>query len=191
MRTSQKLLSTIGSGSNAVQYLDKKASLSKYCFDFDKNSYLIEDFITGNEIAIDGFVIDGNVHTLAISEKFRSELPFMLDIKLYIRAYSQNQDQELHELAKNVAVAMRMDNCAFHIEVIKSSSGYYVVECASRGAGFHVFNTIIPRVTGIDTLATLLNLAINEPFLVKNQEQAAAEFPEFDTGKEQLIVLKN
>ena len=66
---------TIGSGSNAVQYLDKKASLSKYCFDFDKNSYLIEDFITGNEIAIDGFVIDGNVHTLAISEKFRSELP--------------------------------------------------------------------------------------------------------------------
>ena len=178
---------TIGSGSNAVQYLDKKASLSKYCFDFDKNSYLIEDFITGNEIAIDGFVIDGNVHTLAISEKFRSELPFMLDIKLYIRAYSQNQDQELHELAKNVAVAMRMDNCAFHIEVIKSSSGYYVVECASRGAGFHVFNTIIPRVTGIDTLATLLNLAINEPFLVKNQEQVSSvallEFPEFDTGK--------
>lgn len=177
----------IGAGSNGVEYVRSPEELSNYMFDFGNKKYLLENFIPGSELAIDGFVINGTVHTLTISHKERSELPYLLDKKLYIERYVAEKYAALNALACEVCLATQMNNCAFHIEVIRGSDAFYVVECASRGPGFDVFNKIIPKVTGIDTLRTLLSLAEGGRELVHKKGQisnfALLSFPEFGSGK--------
>jgi phosphoribosylaminoimidazole carboxylase (NCAIR synthetase) len=177
----------IGSGSNCVRYLERFSDVEKYEFNFNNHEYLIEDYIPGQEFAIDGFVVSGEVKILSISEKIRSELPYLLDTKLFIRKFRKDSDKAFGLVANKVAMATKMENCAFHIEVITATDGIFVVECASRGPGFHVFNSIIPRVSGIDTIATLINLVEGNcnfvPFQGTESNYAMLAFPEFKIGK--------
>ena len=80
------------SGSRGVELLNPRIGL---CFSISHRSskfktinrttaLLLEEFIHGKEIALDGFCVNGQCHALALSHKDRTPAPYLLDEGLLI-----------------------------------------------------------------------------------------------------------
>ena len=127
------------------------------------NMGLIEEYIEGKEVSVEGFVVDGEFHELCVSEKTRTPAPFMLDTKVCFPDQLSKRERGiiLDEASKAIS-ACGLDRCPVHVELLRSKDGPVIVELAARGPGFRVFTNIIPYVTGVDTIKVLIKLALGE-----------------------------
>jgi biotin carboxylase len=124
---------------------------------------IVEEYIDGTEVSVEGFVVDGIFHAICISEKTRTSPPYLLDTDVHFPDYlSLIERTSVLALASNAVAACGLDNCPVHMEILRSSQGPVVVELAARGAGFRVFTNILPHVTGVDTIDIQLKLALGE-----------------------------
>ena len=147
------------SGSRGVELLNPE---SDFALAFRRSSkfkkiddpLLLEEFIHGKEIALDGFCVNGQCHALALSHKDRTSAPYLLDEGLLI---SSDVTEEIALEAKRqlsiIFSYLQSDlTSAYHAEFLCNEKGLYLVEFSFRGAGFNVFSTLIPAVTGFNTL---------------------------------------
>ena len=147
------------SGSRGVELLNADSDVA---LAFDRSSkykrinnpLLLEEFINGREIALDGFCVNGQCHALTLSHKDRMTDPHLLDEGLLI---SSDVDQEIALEAKKQLSTLfsylQSDlTSAYHAEFLCNEKGLYLVEFSLRGAGFNVFSNLIPTVTGFNTL---------------------------------------
>lgn len=159
------------SGSRGVRFSSTSASMNRtYCKEAINNSPsntgIVESFLDGQEIAIDGFIISGEAFILSICDKKRTSPPNLLDIELTFPSVLKGKRLEkVKLLAKEIIQATKIQNSPFHMEVILSKDGPVLVEFAARGAGFNVFDRIIPHVSGIDTVSYQIKQCLGE----KNQ----------------------
>lgn len=147
---------------------------------------LVETFMEGPEIAVEGVMAAGRFIPLLVSDKTRSTPPALLDLTItYPSLRPALQIEAIHALAEAGAHALGIDNAPVHVEMIMTADGPHLVEIAARGAGFHVFNTIVPAVTGIDTPALQLDLALGIPIALPEMESRAAilDFPLAEPGE--------
>jgi biotin carboxylase len=151
------------SGSRGVELLSRSSNLEEAYARSSKakkptEPLLLEEFIQGKEIALDGFCVNGECHALTISHKDRSEPPYLLDIGLLIS--SDVQSELALEAKRQLGVIFRdlqTDlSSAYHAEFLYNEKGVHLVEFSFRGAGFNVFSKLIPQVTGVDTLKFLV-----------------------------------
>jgi biotin carboxylase len=158
-----------GSGSKGVRFLSSASDLNKYVEeavnDPTASEYQVEEFIEGVEFSVEGIVQNGELQILAICEKKRSELPFLVDTRVTFPPRLAVGDLELAQNATQKIVNMlRVENAPVHLEFIQSPSrGFVAVECAVRAAGFNLFSRMVPWCTGIDTLEAQLNLVLGSP----------------------------
>jgi len=156
------------SGSKGVKYFEDFSSIDNLYLDHVINlstngEGIIESFIEGEEIAIDGFVIDGAVEILSICSKKRTKPPHLLDTELrFPSSIDQEQIKEVKLLIDRISSISKMNNTPFHIEMINSDKGPMLVELAARGAGFNVFDKIVSHVSGIDTIDIQTKLSLGE-----------------------------
>ena len=156
-----------GSGSRGVMLVRQKDDLPVAMENALNNSRsgsgLIETFIEGPEIAVDGFVINRRVNIVAISDKIRTSGSHLLDTEVIFPAnLSIDQTQKIQRIVQKAVLKFGFDNCPIHIELIKSDDGPIIVEVAARGAGFYIFTDILPYVSGVDTVSTQLQLALGK-----------------------------
>jgi biotin carboxylase len=171
------------SGSRGVVFIDQDSNLAE-CYQ-ESISYvqhkseglLLEEFIKGREIALDGFVVDGKVNILTISYKDRTPPPYLLDEGLFITA-----DRNIELLEKCHAQLHRLftglqDNISspFHVEMILGDNFLFIVEFSFRGAGFNVFSKWIPEVTGINTIDQQINQINGKPLVLFAQSDNLSE----------------
>ena len=132
---------------------------------------LVEEYIEGEEVSVEGFVIDGKFHEICISEKTRTSPPYLLDMAVHFPdSLSETEHSAIIAVATRAVSACGLDNCPVHMELLRSDRGPVVVELAARGAGFQVFTNILPFVTGIDTVNVQLKLALGEKVEISPQE---------------------
>ena len=165
-----------------VSFLEEVLALSK------RGIGLIEEYIDGPELAVDGFIINGEVRILSICEKTRTPPPFLLDEELRFPAsISYELHSQVEKQIENILVASRLDNTPFHIELIDSSCGPVLVEFAARGAGFNVYDKIIPTVSGVNTLEVQLSLAKGEKPEIEIKKSNSALLYFFSSNKRGII----
>jgi biotin carboxylase len=109
---------------------------------------------------------------------------------------SQKVEKEASILAQRIVMALKVENAPIHLEFILSPSrGLVPVECAVRGAGFNLFNFMVPWCTGVDVMGAQLNLILGNPLrdiAPKRKYAAILEFPQPKTGgKIQKISYRN
>ncbi|MFC1747406.1 ATP-grasp domain-containing protein [Pseudomonadota bacterium] len=122
---------------------------------------IVEGFVAGAEISVEGFVAGGEFYSICMSEKTRTQPPYLLDMDVKFPAQFSNVDQEdVLTVARDAVIACGFDSCPVHMEILVSSRGLFVVELAARGAGFRVFTNILPYVTSVDTVDVQLKLAL-------------------------------
>ena len=158
-----------GSGSKGVRFLASASDLEAYLHDTLESTavsdYQIEEFVEGVEFSIEGIVQNGNLTTIAVCEKERSELPNLVDTRvIYPSKLTVGELEQAHDMARKIVEALRVENAPIHLEFIKSPKlGFVAVECAVRAAGFNLFNRMVPWCTGVDTLEVQLNLVLGRP----------------------------
>ena len=98
---------------------------------------LVEEYIPGKEVAIEGIVSEGKLKVLAVFDKPEPlEGPtFEETIIVTPSTLSEKNQFSLFETAQNAVKALGIVKGPVHVEVRINSSGNYILECASRSIG--------------------------------------------------------
>ena len=156
------------SGSRGVAVVEKPEQMVSAYFAAIENSakkaVIIEEFIEGTELTVEGFSVNGTHHILAISDKFKPEGSYRVATQLaYPADISSEQETEIINLIKAVYDAAGVDNTPTHSEIILTSNGPKIVEIGCRGGGFFVFSRVVEAVSGYDIVANWTKLCANDP----------------------------
>ncbi len=152
---------------------------------------LVEEFMEGVEMSVEGFAFRGGFHALAFSDKVRTPPPYLLDTTVLFPSTQPPAIQ--HRAAEIVAAgvkALGIDMAPVHAEVMVTPEGPQLVELAARGPGFKVFTEIIPWVCGVDTVRELIRMSVGEtPDLIVGRSRGAVlRFPEAHTGTVEAVT---
>jgi biotin carboxylase len=155
------------SGSRGVTMVEKPEQLLPAYFtaraNSAKNAVIIEEFIEGTELTVEGFSVNGTHHILAISDKFKPEGSYRVAIQLtYPAAISFEQEREIVDLMRAAYDAAEVDNTPTHSEIILTSKGPKIVEIGCRGGGFFVFTKVVGAVSGYDIVANWTRLCADD-----------------------------
>lgn len=115
---------------------------------------VIERFMEGEEVSVEGVVFDGEVMHAAITAKIRSEPPRRFDLGIYLPAdLTADQAESAEKLTAQCLRAIGFTNGSTHTEVIFTEEGPRLVEIAGRLGGGRIPTDLVPLVYGVD-LAT-------------------------------------
>jgi biotin carboxylase len=138
-----------------------------------KGKVILEQFMEGLELTVEGFSINGVHHILAISDKFKPEWAECAAMQLaYPAQISSEAELQVVELMKHAYDAAKVDNTPTHSEVILTESGPKIVEMGCRGGGFYVFTKVVQAVSGYDIVANWTRLCTGGP--IENVRAARA-----------------
>ncbi|MDA2549890.1 ATP-grasp domain-containing protein [Bacillus cereus] len=116
------------------------------------NLALIEEFMSGEEVTLDGIVVEGNFYLGGIHHKKDMLGPYFEEDE-YSLPYCGNEENELVTIAKNICSALHIKNSLFNVELRKDKhNNYKVVEFSIRISAGHVYRNI-RDVHGIDLVA--------------------------------------
>lgn len=127
--------------------------------------FLVEEFIPGEEFAVESLVIDGVVRVLATSRKTHYEGNEVLDRVVEFPSELDNPRLEaLLRLNSSVIGCLGLTNGLTHGEYKFRSDGTPVlIEIAARGAGGEISSRIVRFMSGVDTTDFVFRFATNQP----------------------------
>jgi biotin carboxylase len=169
----------VGSGSRGVRKLVDPGDVGpsfREARELSRNGKVIlEQFMPGEEVHVDALVSDGQVAILGIADKVRTPEPFRTDITV---TYPASLPEPIRDDAvSQVVAAMRAlgirDGCS-HTELLVHGETVRIVETAARGAGFNVFTTMLPLVSGVDPVEATIRMALGEHPTVAPTENRSA-----------------
>ncbi|WP_437989552.1 ATP-grasp domain-containing protein [Sorangium sp. So ce145] len=114
---------------------------------------LLEEFLPGDEVTLDGVVIDGELHLGGIHNKMRMPGPFFEE-DLYSLPFKRPEEEAgLFDIADRICRRLDLRRSLFNVELRKDAGGAYrVVEFSPRVSGGHVYRNI-RDVYSIDLVA--------------------------------------
>ncbi len=170
-----------GAGSRGVLRIDNEHEVigaMKYSVSYSKlKRCIIEEFIEGIEMSADALSYNGKTEILALSEKrkFNSARNNVAMNIIYPPRFSKNELLNAKELIIDAVNAIGITDGPSHTEIIRrGKNDFMLLETASRGGGFYTFSKVVPAITGIDTMAQLVNQAIGRPIEIIPKKNNAA-----------------
>lgn len=172
-------------GSFGVSKVKSEAELKDAYFHAFVNSnsrlVIVEQFIQGFEITVDGYVFNGQPCSLSLARKshVNSETRVAVDIK-----YPGEMPEEVYQAAmrnnEKVTKALGYQFGMIHSEYIveDQTNDIYLVESANRGGGVYTAEVIAPAVSGVDLVKALVNDVLG---------MKRAEMPE-QIGRNEVIL---
>ncbi len=137
--------------------------------------YLIEDYIPGTEVALEGLLRDGELHTLAIFDKpdpldgpFFEETIYVTPSRL-----PDEQIAEVVETSRRSAQALGLRDGPLHAELRLNDEGAWPVDVAARTIGGLCARTL-RFGAGMSLEEIVLRHVINAPLETLNRESRAA-----------------
>lgn len=116
-----------------------------------QKKFIVEQFIEGLELTVEGFSVNGKHYILAISDKVKPEGSYRVATQLaYPAAISLEDEIKVIALVTKAYDAAQVDNTPTHSEIILTRNGPQIVEIACRGGGFYVFTRVVQAVSGYD-----------------------------------------
>jgi hypothetical protein len=143
-----------GQSSIAVRSFSREALLECNSEELFKNlteisgakKFLVEEFVTGDDISIEGFVSQSQVYVLAVSHKTKFENNPMVDRVLKVIPYGEHEHKPEHELACKLVRGFSLDNSFFHIEAKKNGDSLSLIEWTVRGCGARLSSVLLSKM---------------------------------------------
>jgi biotin carboxylase len=134
---------------------------------FDDTLYnqgaLVQSFVDGRILGLDGAIQDGRAILSLIREKemtprpYRVELTHRAPAKLPAAAW-----ESITNSLQTALVALGVEGSAFHADAIWTAENQLIlIELSPRPAGVMITSKLVPQCTGIDFLAEAINLQLN------------------------------
>jgi carbamoylphosphate synthase large subunit len=135
------------------------AEVSGFADDASGAWALVEEFIPGREVTVDGVVLDGEFFLGGIHDKLLTKGPFFEE-DLYTLPFSTpDREPELAGIATQIVKCLDLNLALFNAELREDAHGSFrVVEFSPRISGGHVYRNI-RDVYGIDLVKTFATAA--------------------------------
>jgi len=132
------------------------------------SSVIIEEYINGEEFTVDGIMLNGEYHTLAISKKKHYEHNAQIASDLFFSWNDEKYDyEELEKVNKQHIVEAKLPFGLTHSEYKYFQGKYYLIEMAARGGGTLISSDIAPFMSGVNGPKTLLKWLLGEKNTIK------------------------
>jgi biotin carboxylase len=151
---------------------------------------LVEEFIDGTEVTVEGFSVGGKCYVLAISEKAHYDFnPCVARRLAYPPRFNPEIIARIKETAENVVDSLGLQDGISHAEYRVRDGIPHLVEVAARGGGNRIASVIIEHVSGVDVYAMLIRRLLGQPVEMPARSSRAAnlEFLHFRSGKVKAI----
>lgn len=109
----------------------------------DAHSFLVQKLHTGRQFTLDGYVHNGVVHTVGITEScFDAEYPSFTRFE-YPATITDSVLEELLVFLHKLFERTQFDNSAFNVEFFVESDSFFIIECNTRVSAqfFAMFDT--------------------------------------------------
>jgi len=154
-----------GSGSRGVKIISDPAH---YNFEEYINSYLhsdekaiIQEFIVGREMTIDGFVHNKQFHLLSVSQEQNDEskgYTFSSELVFPPAWVTKEHLKAIWDICNGIVQCLVLNQDGpMHLEMLKTDDDkFYVIDFSLRGGGFDLFTKIDSIMSGVDALGLYL-----------------------------------
>ena len=159
----------------AFQRTTKLLRALQEAYEHSSQYLLVEDYIPGIEVALEGILLDGELKTLALFDKPDPlEGPFFEET-LYITPSRLSADIQdaLHRATRDAADALGLQHGPVHAELRYNDEGAYLIEIAARTIGGLCARTL-RFGTGMSLEELVIRHAIGQPVETLQREQQAA-----------------
>ncbi|MDP1650476.1 MAG: ATP-grasp domain-containing protein [Rubrivivax sp.] len=126
---------------------------------------IVEQLVEGTEVIVDGLVVDGNVMLLTIATKTPyADNPTISSRICYLSGEHFERIRPILEPAnRSVIAALGLRTGIFHAEYMLSGGDVVPIDVAARGGGVTIYRHVLPHVSGVDAMSTVIRLAMGEP----------------------------
>lgn len=126
--------------------------------------FLLEGFIAGQQVSVDGFVADGRVTPCGVIEIERIRDPrYFLEYEEWMPSrYSAALEARIQDVASDAVLALGLRNGAFHCELKVEDGECTVVEVAARRGADNIAD-FLQTVMDVDIYAEAVRIACGEP----------------------------
>ncbi|MEC1259832.1 ATP-grasp domain-containing protein [Bacillus swezeyi] len=142
-------------------------------FSFYQNEYLVEEFMNGQEVSIEGVISDGVIHFAGVTEKWTDQY-----FEEYQHAFparlSEAMERELFNITSEGIKALGLDHCGFHAEVMITGKGCKIIEINGRLGGDFITTHLVPLAKGIDITRENLLAVLGEKISFEASKTRAA-----------------
>ena len=121
---------------------------------------IIEEFLSGSEVTIDGYCENGKAILLCVSNTEKLQLPdlFLAFRTWYPATISETAKEKIAETMQKIADACHLKNSPMHCQMLINGDDVSVLEfCARTGGGAKY--TLLKRATGFDPFKCVVDLA--------------------------------
>lgn len=132
--------------------------------------FLIEEYMTGEEVSVECVVFKGEVKVIGITDKSLTQAPHFVETGHMFPAKVPPQvEDDLTGYVKSVLKAVGFENGVAHTEVKLTASGPKVVEINPRVPGNYIVE-LIDHVTGINLLDVFVGLSLGLDPRIEHKE---------------------
>jgi biotin carboxylase len=156
-----------------------------------RGGVMVEEFLPGVEVTVEGFCLDYRYYTLAISDKQHfAHRPEVASRLTYPPAMSDKVVDRIRTFNAAVVQALGLKTGVTHAEYMVDGDQVRLVEIAARGGGTRIFSHIAPFVSGIDVPSLYMRFCMGEPIQAPSMAESRAanlEFFNFPGGKVKAV----
>ncbi len=152
------------SATNLQELREKYKLAQKYS---RKEPILIEEFVKGQELVVEGIAVDGFVDNLICGDTFYFNIPDAFSARQ--RIFPSRKDSQIVEktltLNKKIISGFSLKRGITHAEYIIKDDEVFLIEIAARGGGVYISSDIIPLMTGLETTDFIIEMATKTAIL--------------------------
>lgn len=161
--------------SRGVKLVDKKLSNEelKTQYEFTKNYsrngiVMVEEFMTGAEVSVESFIINGEPNIITITDKLVTPLPYFVELgHSEPSQLPEDIKNKIREVTAQAIKAIGIKNGISHAELKITPEGPKIVEIAARLGGDYITAKLVPLSTGVDMVKNSILLALRQPINIK------------------------
>ncbi len=128
----------------------------------ERDELLIEKYVPGPELSVEGLVARGKVHFLGVTESHTSGPPYFVGTGHDF--FAEHHDApRLYAFVTDVIRCLEIDDCPFHIELKYEGGGLEVLEAHTRYGGAMIME-LVEEATGVQPFAHYIETLAGAPF---------------------------
>ena len=170
-----------GSGSRGAAKVETAAEFAQACEDARACSLThkatVEPFIDGREYGVESYVHHGEIHVMAVMQKWMTQPPYYAELGHAIPSgLSKQMEEKIIACVTKALKALDVNHGSVNMDLLITEKGsVHIIDIGARMGGNLIGSHIIPLGTGIDYMANMIRGAVGDPVdFIPNEKTAVA-----------------
>lgn len=158
-----------GSGSRGAAKVEKAEDFAAACKDAMDCSLThkatVEPFINGREYGVESYVHHGDIHVMAVMQKWMTQPPYYAELGHAIPSgLTPAMEEKVIGCVTKALQALEVNHGSVNMDLlITEAGGVHIIDIGARMGGNLIGSHIVPLGTGVDYMANMIRGAVGDP----------------------------